>query len=242
MSLPYHITAVGLLRGDESEARPAKRRSIRSEEISLARHTESVCRLCRRSGEKLFLKGDRCYSDKCGVERRNYPPGQHGQGRAKQTGYAVQLREKQKVRQLYGLLERQYRNYVLLAEKKKGVTGENLLQLMESRLDNMVFKMGFALSRAEARQLISHGHFLVNGRKVTIPSFRTKPGTVVEVKERSRQIKAIAEALNTVSRRGIPEWLEVDPDNFKGVVKALPTRDQLPPTIREQLIVEFYSK
>lgn len=208
----------------------------------MARYRESVCRFCRREGGKLFLKGDRCYSDKCSVERRNYPPGQHGQGRPKHTDYGVQLREKQKVRRIYGVLEKQFRNYVHLAERKRGVTGENLLVILESRLDNIVFKMGFAASRAEARQLINHGHFLVNNRKVDIPSFRTKPGMVIEVREKSRTIKAIDDAMKTVSRRGIPEWLEVEPANFRGVVKALPTRDELPPTIREQLIVEFYSK
>jgi small subunit ribosomal protein S4 len=154
----------------------------------------------------------------------------------------VQLREKQKVRRIYGLLEKQFRNYARLADKKKGITGENLLLLLESRLDNIVFRMGFAASRAEARQLINHGHFLVNGRKVDVPSFRTKPGMVVEVQEKSRQIAAIEESLKTVSRRGMPHWLEVDVAGFRGTVKAMPSREDLPPTIREQLIVEFYSK
>jgi small subunit ribosomal protein S4 len=208
----------------------------------LARYRESVCRFCRRETTKLFLKGDRCYTDKCSVERRNYPPGQHGQSRSKYTDYGVQLREKQKVRRMYGVLEKQFRNYVHLAEQRRGVTGENLLQLLESRLDNMVYRMGFASSRNEARQLVNHGHFLVNGRKVDIPSFRTKPGMVIEVAEKSKKVGSIEDSLKTVSRRGIPEWLEVDVNNFRGVVKALPTRDQLPPTIREQLIVEFYSK
>ncbi len=208
----------------------------------MARYRESVCRFCRREATKLFLKGDRCYTDKCSVERRNYPPGQHGQSRSKYTDYGVQLREKQKVRRIYGVLEKQFRNYVHLAEQRKGITGENLLQLLESRLDNMVYRMGFASSRNEARQLVNHGHFLVNGRKVDVPSFRTKPGTVIEVAEKSKSIGSIEDSLKTVSRRGIPDWLEVDVNNFRGVVKALPTRDQLPPTIREQLIVEFYSK
>jgi len=208
----------------------------------LARYRESVCRFCRRETTKLFLKGDRCFSDKCSVERRNYPPGQHGQGRPKHTDYGIQLREKQKVRRIYGVLEKQFRRYVHLAEQKKGVTGENLLLLLESRLDNMVYRMGFATSRAEARQLINHGHIQVNGRKVAIASFLTKPGSAIEVKESSRTIGAIEESLKTVSRRGIPEWLEVDVQNYKGVVKALPTREELPPTIKEQLIVEFYSK
>jgi small subunit ribosomal protein S4 len=208
----------------------------------LARYRDSVCRFCRRETTKLFLKGDRCFSDKCSVERRNYPPGQHGQGRAKSTDYGTQLREKQKVRRIYGVLEKQFRNYVHLAEKKRGVTGENLLLLLESRLDNMVFRMGFAASRSEARQLVNHGHFLVNGRKVDIPSFRTKPGMVIELSEGSRTIPDVEESLKTVSRRGIPVWLEVDVDNFKGMIKAMPTREELPPTIREQLIVEFYSR
>jgi small subunit ribosomal protein S4 len=208
----------------------------------LARYHESVCRFCRREGSKLFLKGDRCYSDKCSVERRTYPPGQHGQGRPKHTDYGTQLREKQKVRRIYGVLEKQFRTYIHLAEQKKGVTGENLLLLLESRLDNMVFRMGFASSRAEARQLINHGHIKVNGRKVDIASFRTKPGMVVEVQEKSRSIQGIDDSLKTVTRRGIPPWLDVDVEAFKGVVKALPTREELPPTIKEQLIVEFYSK
>jgi small subunit ribosomal protein S4 len=208
----------------------------------LARYRDSVCRFCRRETTKLFLKGDRCFSDKCSVERRNYPPGQHGQGRAKATDYGTQLREKQKVRRIYGVLEKQFRNYVHLAEKKKGVTGENLLLLLESRLDNMVFRMGFAASRSEARQLVNHGHFRVNGRKVDIPSFRTKPGMVIELSEGSRTIPGVEESLKTVSRRGIPVWLEVDVDSFKGMIKTVPTREELPPTIREQLIVEFYSR
>ncbi len=208
----------------------------------MARYHESVCRFCRREGTKLFLKGDRCYSDKCSVERRTYPPGQHGQGRQKHTDYGTQLREKQKVRRIYGVLEKQFRTYIHLAEQKKGVTGENLLLLLESRLDNMVFRMGFASSRAEARQLINHGHIKVNGRKVDIASFRTKPGMAIEVQEKSRSIQGIDDSLKTVTRRGIPSWLDVDVEAFKGVVKALPTREELPPTIKEQLIVEFYSK
>jgi small subunit ribosomal protein S4 len=208
----------------------------------LARYRESVCRFCRREGQKLFLKGDRCYSDKCAFERRNYAPGQHGHGRHKYTDYGVQLREKQKVKRIYGLMEKQFRNYVRLAEQQKGVTGENLLCLLESRLDNIVFRMGFTGSRAEARQLINHGHFLVNGKKVDIVSFKTKPGTVIEVCEKSRKIQSIEESLRTVSRRGTPEWLDVDTENFKGVVRAMPTREELPSTIKEQFIVEFYSK
>ncbi len=191
----------------------------------MARYRESVCRFCRRETTKLFLKGDRCHSDKCSVERRNYAPGQHGQNRPKYTDYGVQLREKQKVRRIYGLLEKQFRNIVHQAENKKGVTGENLLVFLESRLDNIVYKMGFASSRAQARQLINHGHFLVNGRKVDIASYRLKPGSVVEVSEKSRNIKTIEESLQTLSRTGVPAWLEVDTENFRGVLKVLPTRE-----------------
>ncbi len=208
----------------------------------MARYRDSVCRFCRRETTKLFLKGDRCFSDKCSVERRNYPPGQHGQGRAKYTDYGVQLREKQKVRRIYGLLEKQFRNYAHLAEQRRGVTGENLLLLLESRLDNIVYRMGFASSRSEARQLVNHGHFLVNGRKVDIASFLTKPGMVVEVKEKSKKLKSVEDSMSAVGRRPVPSWLEVDAENFKGTIKAVPTREELPPTIREQLIVEFYSK
>jgi len=208
----------------------------------LARYRESVCRFCRREGTKLFLKGDRCFSDKCAVERRNYPPGQHAQSRPKPTDYGTQLREKQKVRRIYGVLEKQFRKYAHLAEKKKGVTGENLLLLLESRLDNLVFRMGFASSRAQARQLVTHGHVLVNGRKVNVASFQIKPGMTIEVKEKSRSISHIEDSLKTVSRRGIPHWLEVEVDNFRGVMKELPSREDLPPNIREQLIVEYYSR
>ncbi len=208
----------------------------------MARYRDSVCRFCRRETTKLFLKGDRCYSDKCSVERRNYPPGQHGQGRSKYTDYGVQLREKQKVRRIYGLLEKQFRNYAHLAEQRRGVTGENLLLLLESRLDNIVYRMGFASSRSEARQLINHGHFLVNGRKVDIASFLTKPGMVIEVKEKSKKLKGIEDSMSAVGRRPVPQWLEVEPENFRGTIKGIPTREELPPTIREQLIVEFYSK
>ncbi len=208
----------------------------------MARYIESVCRFCRRETTKLFLKGDRCFSDKCAVERKNYPPGQHGQGRSKYTDYGLQLREKQKVRRIYGVLERQFRSYVHMAERKRGVTGENLLILLESRLDNMVFRMGFAASRSEARQLVTHGHMLVNGRKVDIASFMLRPSMVVSVREKSRKIPAVVESVASVARRGIPSWLDVEPDNFQGTVKAFPTREELPSTIREQLIVEFYSK
>jgi small subunit ribosomal protein S4 len=200
--------------------------------------------LCRRENLKLFLKGDRCYSDKCSYERRPYPPGQHGQGhrREKYSDYRVQLREKQKVRRIYGVLEKQFRNYYFRAERKKGVVGINLLILLECRLDNMVYRMGFACSRNQARQLVSHNHFLVNGRKVNIPSYQVKVGDVVEVKEGSRKNPQILEAVETVVRRGIPEWIEVQKEEFKATLKARPSREGLTMPIQEQLIVEFYSK
>jgi len=208
----------------------------------LARYRESVCRICRREGAKLFLKGDRCYTDKCAIDRRAYPPGQHGQGRKKVTDYGVQLREKQKVRRMYNLLEKQFRGYFKTADGKKGVTGENLLQLLESRLDNMVYRLGFASSRNEARQLVNHGHFLINGRKVDVCSYLIKPGAVIEVREKSRKIQRISESLDAVVRRGVPEWLELDREQFKGTVKSIPVREDITMPIQENLIVELYSK
>jgi len=208
----------------------------------VARYTDSVCRLCRREGLKLFLKGERCYTDKCAIERRNYPPGEHGQGRVRFSEYAVQLREKQKIRRMYGLLESQFRRYFDMAERAQGITGETLLQLLERRLDNMVYRMGFATSRAEARQLVRHGHFTVNGRKVNIPSFLLKPGQVVAVRESSQSVARIQEALAQADRRGTPEWLEVQREAFSGRVKALPARADLTMPINEKLVVELYSK
>jgi len=208
----------------------------------LARYRESVCRICRREGEKLFLKGDRCYTDKCAIDRRAYPPGQHGQGRKKVTDYGVQLREKQKVRRMYNLLEKQFRGYFKSSDRKKGVTGENLLQLLESRLDNMVYRLGFASSRNEARQLVNHGHLLVNGRKVDVCSFIVKPGNVIEVREKSRKIQRISDSLDAVVRRGVPEWLLLERDDFKGTVKSIPVREDITMPIQENLIVELYSK
>jgi len=199
--------------------------------------------LCRRENLKLFLKGDRCYGDKCAFERRPYPPGQHGQRRGgKYSDYQLQLREKQKVKRIYGVLERQFRRYYERAEKQKGITGTNLLMLLECRLDNMVYRMGFASSRTQARQLVRHSHFLVNKRKVNMPSFQVKVGDVVEVREGSRKLPVILEAMETVVRRGIPSWVEVDKENFRGTLKALPTREELTMPIQEQLIVELYSK
>ena len=208
----------------------------------MARYTDSVCRLCRREGLKLFLKGERCYTDKCAIERRNYPPGEHGQGRVRFSEYAVQLREKQKVKRMYGLLEGQFRRYFEMAERSRGVTGETLLQLLERRLDNMVYRMGFATSRSEARQLVRHGHFTVNGRKVNIPSFLLKAGHVVAVRESSQSVARIQEALAQAERRGTPEWLEVQREAFSARVKALPTRADLTMPINEKLVVELYSK
>ena len=208
----------------------------------MARYTGPKCRLCRREGTKLFLRGDRCYTDKCAYERRPYAPGQHGRRRKKSTNYEIQLREKQKVKRLYGVLEKQFRKYFEIAEAKKGVTGTNLLRILELRLDNVVYRLGFAHSRNQARQLVRHGHFLVNGRKVDIPSYQVKVNDVIEVKEKSRKIPVIQEAQEVVDRRGIPRWLELDAENFKGIVKALPERDDITFPINENLIVELYSK
>jgi len=209
----------------------------------LARYTGPVCRMCRRENMKLFLKGDRCYTDKCAVERRNYAPGQHGQGRVKVTDYGTQLREKQRMKRTYGLLENQFRSYFEKAERMKGVTGENLLVLLERRLDSMVYRMGFATSRIEARQLVRHSHFAVNGRKVNVPSYLVRPGDVVELREKSRQVVRINEALDGVMRRGLPSWVDVDRAAFKGTMRTLPVRAEMTtPTFQEKLIVELYSK
>ncbi|MGH7804652.1 MAG: 30S ribosomal protein S4 [Candidatus Binatia bacterium] len=208
----------------------------------MARYVDSVCRQCRREGMKLYLKGERCYTDKCAIERRNYPPGQHGQARTKFSEYSIQLREKQKLRRIYGVLERQFRRYFAAAERGKTVTGEALLVLLERRLDNIVYRMGFANSRAEGRQLVKHGHCQVNGRKVDIPSAMVKPGDVVTVREKSRSSIRLTEALEASQRRGIPDWLEVDRQTFTGRVKALPQRSDLTVPINEKLIVELYSK
>ncbi len=208
----------------------------------MARYTDAVCRQCRREGMKLFLKGERCFTDKCGVERRNYPPGQHGQGRKKFSAYSGQLREKQKVKRIYGVLERQFRRYFERAEQSKGVTGEILLQLLERRLDNVVFRLTFANSRPEARQLVRHGHFAVNGRKVTIPSFLVKKGDRISLREKSQKVVRIVDALELGKRRGTQEWLEVNREGFEGIVKDLPARADMTMPINETLIVELYSK
>jgi small subunit ribosomal protein S4 len=208
----------------------------------LARYRASVCRLCRRENLKLFLKGERCYSDKCAIERRNYPPGQHGQARAKFTSYGVQLREKQKVKRIYGMAEKQFRRFFEEAEKQKGITGNNLLLLLERRLDNMVYRLGFANSRMEARQLVRHRHFQVNGKVVDIPSYLVKVGDVIELREKSRKIAKIGEALEGVARRGVPSWLALEKEQFRGRVLGLPSREDLTMPMKEQLIVELYSK
>ncbi|MBW2066947.1 MAG: 30S ribosomal protein S4 [Deltaproteobacteria bacterium] len=209
----------------------------------MARYTGSTCRLCRRENLKLFLKGDRCYGDKCAFERRPYPPGQHGQRRSgKISDYQLQLREKQKVKRIYGVLENQFRRYYYRGDRQKGITGTNLLMLLECRLDNVVYRMGFASSRNQARQLIRHNHFLVNNKKVNIPSYQVKVGDVVEVREGSRKVQSILDAMETVVRRGIPSWIELDKDNFRGIFKAMPSREDLTMPIQEQLIVELYSK
>jgi small subunit ribosomal protein S4 len=208
----------------------------------LARYTGAQCRLCRRETEKLFLKGDRCLTEKCAVERRQYPPGQHGQRRGKLSDYGIQLREKQKVRNTYSVLEKQFRKYFERAERKKGVTGEVLLQLLETRLDNAVYRMGFTPNRNSARQLIGHRHFLVNGRRVSIPSYHVRVGDVVEVDAASREIEIIKDSISRAEQRGVPSWVEIDFQNFKGKVAQIPTREDIQLTAQEQLIVELYSK
>ena len=209
----------------------------------MARYVGPVCRLCRREGMKLFLKGERCYGEKCAIERRNVPPGQHGKGRrAKLQGYGLQLREKQRVKRMYGVLEHQFRRYFKEADRRKGITGETLLQLLESRLDNVVYRLGFATSRSQARQLVRHGHFKVNGRRADIPSYSLRAGDVVSVRDSSRKSQLITHAIEEVKGRGIPEWLTFDLDKTAGTVVSLPTREQINLPVQEQLIVELYSK
>ncbi|HWI54898.1 MAG TPA: 30S ribosomal protein S4 [Desulfobacteria bacterium] len=208
----------------------------------MARYTGPVCRLCRREGAKLYLKGDRCYTGKCAIDRRGYAPGQHGQGRKKMSEYGVQLREKQKARRIYGILEKQFRNYFEKAESQKGVTGENLLRLLEKRLDNVVYRLGLAGSRVEARQLVRHGHFTVNGKKVNIPSFLTKVGEVIEIREKSRDNARIKELLEQAARKTPPAWLELNADQFAGKVVAVPSREDIDVPIEEHLIIELYSR
>ena len=208
----------------------------------MARYNGSVCRLCRRESTKLFLKGDRCYTEKCAIEKRAYPPGQHGQGRTRFSDYGVQLREKQKVKRMYGMLEKQFRLTYSRASSMKGRAGENLLVLLERRLDNVVFRLGFATSRAEARQLVKHGHFNVNGRKAHTPSLLVKPGMTVTLREKSRDVGRISGALDALEGKSLPQWLELDKESFEGTVKQLPVREDITLPIDEQLIVEHYSR
>jgi small subunit ribosomal protein S4 len=209
----------------------------------LASTKGSDCRICRRENVKIFLKGDRCYSDKCAFDRRSYPPGEHGERRGRKTSdYGIQLREKQKIKRIYGLSEKQFHLFFERADRQKGITGTNLLVSLERRLDNVVYRLGFADSRTQARQLVQHSHFLVNGRKVNISSFVVKVGDTVEVRERSRKIQLIQDALDAVVRRGVPQWLDLEKDNLKGVVKSLPVREDLTMPMQEQLVVELYSK
>lgn len=207
----------------------------------MARYTDAVCRLCRREGMKLYLKGDRCYSDKCAITKRNVPPGQHGQSRKKLSNYGIQLREKQKAKRFYGVLETQFRKYFEMAEKQQGITGDNLLRICETRLDNIVYRLGFGTSRAQARQLVVHGHFTVNGQKVDIPSYLVKAGDVIAVRDKSKsseKFKAIAESFNGT----VPNWLTVDMEKFEGKIVSLPSREDIDLPIAENLIVELYSR
>ena len=208
----------------------------------MARYIGAKCRLCRREGMKLFLKGEKCYTSKCPMENRAYPPGQHGQRRTRLSDYALQLREKQKLRRIYGVLEKQFRNYYKEASRQKGSTGENLLRLLEGRLDNVVYRMGFAASRSEARQLIRHKGVLLNGRKTNIPSAQVRPNDVVALTEKARNQARVQAAMELAQQRGIADWVEVDPSKMEGVLKNLPERSDLPPDIQEQLVIELYSK
>jgi small subunit ribosomal protein S4 len=208
----------------------------------MARNTDAKCRQCRREGEKLFLKGEKCFTDKCAIERRSYAPGQHGQRNTRLSDYGVQLREKQKVRRIYGVLERQFRKGYKEAERRKGITGENLLQLLESRLDTVAFRMGFGASRSEARQIVRHNGILVNGKRVNIPSYQVSVGDVVEVAERAKAQLRIKASVEAAEGRGFPEWIDVDAKSMKGTYRAKPQRSELPSTINESLVVELYSK
>jgi small subunit ribosomal protein S4 len=209
----------------------------------MARYTGPVCRLCRRERMKLFLKGDRCFKEKCAIERRGYPPGQHGQRRGRRTlGYGLQLREKQKVKRIYGVLEAQFRTYFKEADRKKGITGENLLVMLEKRLDNVVYSLGFAASRAQARQFVRHGHVLVDGKKTSIPSYQVRGGQTIAVREGSRANDFIRQSVETARGRGVPDWLELDAENMTGKVLRVPAREDIKLPIQEQLIVELYSR
>jgi small subunit ribosomal protein S4 len=214
-----------------------------TKEDNLSRYTGSVCRLCRRENIKIFLKGDRCYSDKCAFDRRGYAPGEHGQRRGRKTSdYGIQLREKQKVKRMYCLSEKQFHLFFERVERQKGITGVNLLVMLERRLDNVVYRLGFVNSRTQGRHFVRHGHFTVNGLKVDIPSYQIKTGDTIEVREKSRKIQSLTDSMDAVVRRGIPQWLDLEKENFKGMIKGMPVREDITMPIQEQLIVEFYSK
>ena len=210
--------------------------------MNLARYTDSVCRLCRREGIKLYLKGSRCETAKCAIEKRAYPPGQHGQGRKKFSEYGTQLREKQKVKRIYGVLEKQFRNYFFAADKKKGITGENLLQKLELRMDNVIYRMGLASSRSTARQLVGHGHFTVNGKKMNIPSYALEQGDTIALNPNKIKKIPVKNAIENIKGKTLPDWLSFDTDSKQGIIQALPTREHVAMPIEEQLIVELYSR
>jgi len=214
----------------------------RKEKLDLARYTGSVCRLCRREGIKLYLKGSRCETAKCAIEKRAYPPGQHGQGRKKFSEYGTQLREKQKVKRIYGVLEKQFRNYFFAADKKKGITGENLLQKLELRMDNVIYRMGLASSRSTARQLVGHGHFTVNGKKMNIPSYALEQGDTIALNPNKIKKIPVKSAIENIKEKTLPDWLSFDTDSKQGIIQALPTREHVAMPIEEQLIVELYSR
>ncbi len=208
----------------------------------MARDTGALCRRCRQEGEKLFLKGSRCYTDKCGLERRRYAPGLHGQKRSKLSDYGLQLREKQKVKQIYGIMEKQFKRYFYIAQRMRGVTGSNLLQLLERRLDNVVYRCGFASNRRQARQIVTHGHFTVNGRKVNIPSYLVRPGNIIELKESSKNLTVVKECISQSEHRGFPPWIEMNVKNLRGKVIYLPSREEIALPVQEQLVIELYSR
>ncbi len=210
--------------------------------FNMARYRGSLCRLCRRENMKMFLKGTRCYTEKCTFERRKYPPGQHGHNKGKLSDYGLQLREKQKVKRIYGIMERQFKNYFEKATKMKGVTGENLLKLLERRLDNVVYRMGFAINRRQARQMVRHGFFMINGKKVNIPSYLVRPGDIIDITQAGRELEAIKENLALAEQRGLPVWIEINIEEMKGKFVRLPEKEEIQLPVQEQLIVEFYSK
>jgi len=216
--------------------------SKEKEGLNMARYRGSLCRLCRRENMKMFLKGTRCYTEKCTFERRKYPPGQHGHNKGKLSDYGLQLREKQKVKRIYGIMEQQFKNYFEKATKMKGVTGENLLKLLERRLDNVIYRMGFAINRRQARQMVRHGFFMINGKKVNIPSYLVRPGDIIDITQAGRELEAIKENLALAEQRGLPVWIEINIEEMKGKFVRLPEKEEIQLPVQEQLIVEFYSK